>query len=411
MARPKNHVPTYLKHKASGRAYVKLRDGAGGYRYVYLGPYGTPESKERYRRELAEHDAEAAGTAADRGDNPAVAEVFLVFLKHAQSYYRRPDGSHTQEFAEYKSLSIIVNGLYSLAPAKEFGPQSLKAVRQQMIDAGLSRKTINQRIGRLKHVFKWAVAEELIPAAVHQALCAVPGLQRGRTTAPEPKKVTPVDASTVEATVPFLNRYVRGLIGFQQLTGCRPGEACMVRRADIDTGGDVWLYRPATHKGTWRDMDRIIAIGPQAQQLLKGFFTPNLDDYLFSPRLAVEELRADRAAGRKSPRWPSHQKRYAAKRRKHPQRTPHEHYNSRTYYRAVARAVEKANAAGREGQDFKPIHGWHPNQLRHSFATTVRKRFGLEAAQVALGHSKADVTQTYAERDLKLAVDVAKSVG
>jgi hypothetical protein len=185
----------------------------------------------------------------------------------------------------------------------------------------------------------------------------------------------------------------------------------MVRRADIDTGGDVWLYRPATHKGTWRDMDRIIAIGPQAQQLLKGFVTPNLDDYLFSPRLAVEELRADRAAGRKSPRWPSHQKRYAAKRRKHPQRTPHEHYNSRTYYRAVARAVEKANAAGREGQDFKPIHGWHPNQLRHSFATTVRKRFGLEAAQVALGHSKADVTQTYAERDLKLAVDVAKSVG
>ena len=42
---------------------------------------------------------------------------------------------------------------------------------------------------------------------------------------------------------------------------------------------------------------------------------------------------------------------------------------------------------------------WHPNQLRHTFATEVRRTHGLEAAQAALGHSKADVTQVYAERD------------
>jgi hypothetical protein len=35
----------------------------------------------------------------------------------------------------------------------------------------------------------------------------------------------------------------------------------------------------------------------------------------------------------------------------------------------------------------------------------------LEAAQVVLGHSRADVTQVYAERDLTLAEKVALEVG
>jgi integrase len=54
---------------------------------------------------------------------------------------------------------------------------------------------------------------------------------------------------------------------------------------------------------------------------------------------------------------------------------------------------------------------WHPNQLRHTHATEVRRRFGLEAAQVMLGHARADVTQVYAERDLALATKVAAEMG
>ena len=44
-------------------------------------------------------------------------------------------------------------------------------------------------------------------------------------------------------------------------------------------------------------------------------------------------------------------------------------------------------------------------------ATEVRRQYGLEGAQVALGHSKADVTQVYAERDLALAQRIAAEVG
>ena len=69
-------------------------------------------------------------------------------------------------------------------------------------------------------------------------------------------------------------------------------------------------------------------------------------------------------------------------------------------------ANEARQAAGQE-----PLPHWHPNQLRHSLGTEVRQKFGLEAAQVVLGHSKADVTQVYAERDQRLAVEVARQVG
>ncbi len=54
---------------------------------------------------------------------------------------------------------------------------------------------------------------------------------------------------------------------------------------------------------------------------------------------------------------------------------------------------------------------WHANQLRHSKATDVRRQFGLEAAQVGLGHAKADVTQVYAERDAALAMEVMRKIG
>ena len=56
-------------------------------------------------------------------------------------------------------------------------------------------------------------------------------------------------------------------------------------------------------------------------------------------------------------------------------------------------------------------HCWSPNQLRHAAASSVRRQFGLEAAQCVLGHAKADVTQVYAERDMALAAEVMGKIG
>src|SRR5262249_6831161 len=140
-------------------------------------------------------------------------------------------------------------------------------------------------------------------ASVYQAVATVAGLQKGRTKAHEMEPVRPVKDQVVEATLPFLNRYVRGLVEFQRLTGCRPGEACIVRRCDIDTGGAIWLYKPPHHKNAYRGQARTIPLGPRAQELLKEFFTPSLTDYLFSAARASAEYLAERADRRKTPRY------------------------------------------------------------------------------------------------------------
>src|SRR5262249_55403936 len=145
------------------------------------------------------------------------------------------------------------------------------AVRQTWVSAGLARSEVNRRTNMARRIFRWAASEELIPATVPVALDTVEGLKKGRTLARETEPVEPVDPAVVAPTLPFVSRQVRGLIRFMSLTGCRPGEACRLRRCDIDTTGEVWLFRPGHHKNAHRGKARVIAIGPAAQALLDEF--------------------------------------------------------------------------------------------------------------------------------------------
>jgi len=399
------------------------------------GAFDSAESQAAFARLVAELAVSPTRTPTRPDPNGiTVNEVLLAYIEYAEQHYRAPDGVQTDEVRHIKTACRFVRELYGTTTATLFGPLSLKAVRERFVAAGWCRKSVNARVERVRRVFRWAVAEELVPPAVHQALAAVAGLQRGRTPARETAPIAPVDEATVDATLPHLTRHVRGLVEFQTLTGCRPGEACRVRRCDIDTGGAVWIFRPTLHKGSWRGKPRNIAIGPKAQTLLKAYFTPDRDEYTFSPRRAVEERNAERSAARKTPRYPSHMKRNVAKRPAKPKRAPKERYTRVSYGTAVDRACDKAfppppplaprpGESGRkwwarltageraEVKAWRKAHRWHPNQLRHTFATRVRKEHGLEAAQVLLGHAKADVTQIYAERNELLAVDVAAKIG
>ena len=70
--------------------------------------------------------------------------------------------------------------------------------------------------------------------------------------------------------------------------------------------------------------------------------------------------------------------------------------------------------SGRKGaavKAWKKAHWWHVHQIRHTFGTEARKRYGLEAAQVLLGHRNIKVTEVYAERDLSLAAKAAAEIG
>ena len=100
---------------------------------------------------------------------------------------------------------------------------------------------------------------------------------------------------------------------------------------------------------------------------------------------------------RQSPMTPSQAARRAKRHRRWP---PGTSYSPASYRRAIHRACA---AAG--------IERWFPNGLRHSAATDIRSHFGLEPTQTIVGHSTADVTQIYAERDLAKAISVVREVG
>jgi integrase len=405
MPRHPNPVPTYRRHKPSGQAVVTVREADGTRKDIYLGVYDSPESRAEYTRVLQELAvAPVPATAPPATGTPpsglTVNELLLAFWAHAQAHYRRPDGTPTSEIHSYRQAVRVTRELYGHTPVREFGPVALKAIRRRLIDAGLCRRVINGRVARIRHIFKWGMGEELVPAAVYTALTAVAGLQKGRTPAPDPEPVGPVAEEHVLAVLPFVRPPVRGMIQVQLLTGMRPAEVCQLRPRDIDTTGPVWVFRPTDHKTAHRGKPRAVAIGPRAQAVLAGFAPPDPGGYYFSPRQAVDALLAERAVGRKTTRWPSYVRRNERKRAKVTSRPAGRCYKPHSYAVAVARGCERAG-----------VPHWHPNQLRHTFASGVRRRYGLEAAQVLLGHAKADVTQVYAERDHGLAVRVAAEIG
>jgi hypothetical protein len=66
----------------------------------------------------------------------------------------------------FRDVLRVLKRLYGPTSAAAFGPLSLE-VQQEMIRLGWCRTNINRQIGRVRHVFKWAAGNELIPASVH----------------------------------------------------------------------------------------------------------------------------------------------------------------------------------------------------------------------------------------------------
>ncbi len=138
-------------------------------------------------------------------------------------------------------------------------------------------------IGRIKRAFRWAVSEELCPPAVLQGLLSVTGLRRGRSQARETQPIAPVDERTVAATLPYLPPVVRDMVELQRLVGCRPGELCSLRPCEVKRSGQVWICAPASHKTEHHGRDRLIFIGPRAQQIIEPYLAHDAEVYCFSP--------------------------------------------------------------------------------------------------------------------------------
>jgi integrase len=299
--------------------------------------------------------------------------LIAAYTEFARQYYLK-DEVPTAEVDCIIAALRRVEELYGNKRCADFGPLAVQTVIQRMIDDDLSRKTINNNLNRIKRMFRWAVSRELVSSSVVDAIGCVDGLREGRSNARETEPVGVVPDDVVAATLPHLSSVVRAMVEFQRLTGCRPGEVCSIRPRDIDRSGEVWVYCPESHKTQHRGRDRRIFIGPKAQAILRPFLLRAADSFCFSPQDVTTRRSGSRPPGVR--------------------------YTANSYRYSIRRKCRQ-----------RGIESWAPNQLRHSAATEIRKLFGVEAAQVVLGHAEADVTQIYAERDYDLAARVAKQVG
>jgi integrase len=383
---------------------------------ILPGKFGSEQSKQEYERLLCHLRANGgqlpAGTAKK---DVTIAELVLEFMERANTYYVDPvTKAATNEVIACRAALRPLCRLYADAPAAEFGPLALQSLRSAMVSGswlnedersrrlkgnrpiGLARTTCNRDVGRIKLLFKWGSSVELIPASVYHALATVAGLRRGRSNARETKPVKPIASAVIDDTLPHLPPIVRDIVEVLLLSGMRCGELCIMRGCDLDMSGDIWLYRPERHKGLWLGKERVIAIGPRAQTIIRKYLSMTTTAYLFRPSDQQAIINAAKRAARKSPVQPS----LLDRRKPNPKRRPGERFKVRAVNRAIGRACERAG-----------IETWHTHQLRHSASLTFSREMGLESARAALGHSSVDMSAMYAGRDLEAAKAVASKLG
>jgi hypothetical protein len=221
-------IPKLRHHKASGQAAVVI-DG----KWIYLGRHGTAVAEEAYNRTISEW-LNNGRRLPPEPDAMTISELYLAYWQHASARYVRPDGRPKGELSAIRCAMRPLRELYGSTPAAEFGPLKLTTIQRRFIAAGYARTIVNDQVQRVRRMFKWAVANELIPPSVFHGLQAVTGLRIGESKARESRDVQPVPEPRVNAVLARVNRQVRAMIELQLLCGARPAEIAMMRAADID---------------------------------------------------------------------------------------------------------------------------------------------------------------------------------
>lgn len=344
-------------------------------------------------------DAEGTRTTA------AVADIVSAYLSHAATYYRRKDGTPTGERDNIKYATRPLVSRYGQLPADRLDIEQLEQVQNDMVSTGLARTTINARMNKIRRMLKWAARKRYIPATVYHTSLVVENLKIGRSNARETKPAGIADEPSVQFTMQFMPPILRAMVELQCLCGLRSTELCIMRPRDIDRSADVWLYRPQWHKTTHLGAQRVVPLGPKAQEIVAPFLKRPKTAYCFSPAEAMKDRRETMRALRKTPIQPSQRDRRKAS----PQTAPGERYDRRSYYNAVRSAFDQAAKAAK-AQEVHLTY-WSPHRLRHLFLTRVDQLFGPDAARASGGHASLDATEIYLARDLAKAKEVARAIG
>ena len=129
--------------------------------------------------------------------------------------------------------------------------------------------------------------------------------------------------------------------------------------AEIDrTDPTCWRFVPGSHKTSHKNKTRVVFIGERGQQIILPRILKAGDGPLFPMTRAALRRSILRGCSRAFP---------------HP-----------TILNIKPK--KRTDAQNAELREWNKAHLWFPNQIRHTVGTEVRAKYGLEAAQVLLGH-------------------------
>jgi integrase len=369
--RKKGEVPPYTRHQ-SGQACVSVRG-----KRTYLGVYGTPESRRRYREWLDRWEREQAGLPPPAGPG-TMGGLARAFLEHAKGHYRRADGTQTSEYRDHAAhLADLLSLQGHLSPA-DYRAVHLEQLRSLWVGRGWARSSANKGAGMIRHVFKWGLVRGLVPPEAVASLSALPGLEEGRTAAYEPDPVPAAPEEHVLAVLPHISPAQAAMARLQWHAGLRPGEACRLLQSEVRRDGTArwgrhvvrlpdggaWVLQPGQHKNRHRGKFLAYVLGPQARAVLQPWLKDGCHD---------------------APVFPS---------------PSGGCYREPSYYRAVERACERAG-----------VPPWTPNQLRHAYISRVEHDYDILDAAKAAGHSTPQTTLGYVAADLRRAAEIAAKMG
>ncbi len=317
-----------------------------------------------------------------------VSQLCDLFLSHAHGYYRKPKSKRlTREYSLIRSSLQPLRQVAGAMAVDDVTAVTVAKARQWILDnlPGNCRNTVNKKASRMVRIFRWGSQPErsLVPALVYAQLVTIQPLPYGRCSARETQGLQDVSRDRINDLMATLfdppkhpgnadkvtmlaRRRLATMIELQLETGMRPGELCSMTVEAIDktgnrgtggTGGPdgIWLYRPDEHKTEHRGKERIVVLFEPARNLITRWLTTNS---IKAGRLF--EMRVD------------------------------------SFRTSVQRALKRAG-----------LESFTPQQLRHTMGTEVRREYGLDAAQVLLGHSSARTTEGYAHVRLE---EVIKSM-
>jgi integrase len=296
-----------------------------------------------------------------------VEQLCKDYFAEIQKRYIGPDGKHTTSVNRHKVMLESFAAMYGTEEADDVTAGKVAAWLEGFIAKGTRKRggkgtktkhTVNLALSYLKRMYRWAATYRGVNPNTAGAVNLVQALGANHPDVRKKEPIRAVTLETVDATCKRLPSPLREMVRIQWWTGMRPGEALSLRPCDLNTTDDVWVYRPAHHKTSWRGKERFIVIGPEAKSILKPLLPAKTDARVFPV------------------------------------------ITGQSYRRSLR---EAAKAAG--------VKAWTPNQLRHALATRIRMVKGAQAVTDLLGHSNLNQQQVYVDDALERAKRIAREVG